>query len=336
LRNKHTLYIALLHTLIVASCTSHDGTFRLEGKFKNFNQGEFYLYSLDHGHRHIDTLRLSDGKFAFETAMADSVTFSLIFPNYSELPVFAEPGVIVKINGDATHLKAVEVHGSDANEQMTEFRLASYEKTPPEVLKAAEEFVRNNPQSPVSLYLVEKHFLQKPDADYRKVDELLGLLLKAQPENRRVQQLHSQAAVLRTTLKGAKLPAFNATDTKGNRVTAASLNGDVNVIYTWATWSVESQTMQRHLRKLRKQYGSRLQIIGVAVDNRTAEVKRQAERDSVNWSIVCDGKLWNSPILQKTAIAYLPGNLVIDRSGNILASNQKSDQLIKTIEEKLK
>ncbi len=320
----------------MASCTSHDGTFRLEGKFKNFNQGEFYLYSLDKGHRHLDTLSVVGGKFFYETAIADSATYSIIFPNYSELPIFAEPGATVTMNGDATHLKAVEVSGTDVNEQMTAFRLSANELTPPEVVKAAEQYVRDNPQSPVSLFLTEKYFLQQPNADYRRTTELLALMLKAQPSNRRLQQLHRESAAMRVTLKGAKLPAFSATDIKGNRVSAASLNGDVNVVYTWATWSMESQTMQRHLRRLSKKYGSRLQLVGVAVDTRTSEVKRQATRDSINWSIVCDGKLWRSPLLQKVAIAYLPGSIVVDRSGNVMAANQKTDELIKTIEEKLK
>lgn len=320
----------------MASCTSHDGTFRLEGKFKNFNQGDFYLYSLDHGHRRIDTLHVANGKFAFETALADTVTFSLIFPNYSEIPVFAEPGTTVKMSGDATHLKAVEVQGTKTNEQMTVFRLSANEKTPPEVLKAAEQFVRNNPQSPASLYLVEKHFLQKFDADYRLAYQLTGLMLKEHPDNRRLQLLHKQTALLRTLQKGAKLPAFSATDMKGHKISASTLNGELNIIYTWATWNFESQTMQRQLRKLRKQYGSRLQLIGVCIDTRMAEVKRQTERDSLNWSIVCDGKMWATPILQKVSMPYIPGNLVIDRSGNIVAANLKTADLQKTIEEKLK
>ena len=280
-------------------CSAPDGYFRIKGKFKNFNQGELYLYTIQKGGKgYLDTIRVMNGRFNYETPIDTPVTYSLVFPNFSEIPVFAESGVTVEVDGDASHLKEVDVSGSDNNEQMTLFRLAANELTPPEVVKSAKTFISDNPGSPVSIYLAEK---------YLPADTIV------------------------------KLPAFSDIDTNGRRVSNATMNGDVNVIYTWATWNYESQNLQRQLKKQKKTYGSRLALLAVCLDARPKpEAERILERDSISWSNVCSGQLWDTRVLRQTGIADIPGNIVTDRSGNILGRNLSAQQLQEKIESRLK
>ena len=67
----------------------------------------------------------------------DTTVLALIFPNYSELPIIAEPGHDIDIEGDASHLKATTVNGSESNELMTAFRLKVNDMMPPDVVKEA-------------------------------------------------------------------------------------------------------------------------------------------------------------------------------------------------------
>ena len=186
-----------LLTLIAVSCSSPDGRFRLEGKFKSFNQGELYIYHLDNGQSRQDTIQLYDGKFAYEISLDDTAAYAVIFPNFSEIPVFAEPGATVHMQGDASHLKAVSVTGTDLNELMTNFRLATNEQTPPQVLQAAAAFVREHPASPVSLYLVNRHFVQCTDPDYPQAFQLVDLMLRADPKNDRLRRYREQLQQLK-------------------------------------------------------------------------------------------------------------------------------------------
>ena len=55
----------ILLALIAASCSNSSDIFVLKGKFKNFNQGELYVYNLM-GRGVIDTVRLSEGKFTYD------------------------------------------------------------------------------------------------------------------------------------------------------------------------------------------------------------------------------------------------------------------------------
>ena len=109
------------------SCGVPDDRFRLEVQFKNLNQGDFYLYNYRNGTK--DTLHISDGRCTYDVEMHDTTTYVLMFPNFSELPIFAQPGSLVKMEGDASHLKETSVTGTPDNDQMTAFRLASNELT---------------------------------------------------------------------------------------------------------------------------------------------------------------------------------------------------------------
>ena len=157
-RMKRLIYIFTL-TLVLVACGSRSGYFSLEGRLLNLNQGEFYVYSPDGVFDGVDTIKVEGGRFAFETPCKESGTIMIVFPNFSEQPVFAEPGKSVSIKGDASHLKEIEIDGTAENKLMNGFRQQISKASPPEVLKYAEQFVRHNPRSAVSVYILRKYFI---------------------------------------------------------------------------------------------------------------------------------------------------------------------------------
>ena len=313
-----SFFLFLSFCLLVSACSDSDGTFRMKGKFKNFNQGELHVYSL-HGKRDIDTIKLANGKFEYEMSLKDTVLLSVIFPNFSEIPVIATPGAKIQMEGDASHLRDVEVIGTDDNRLLTTFRLQVNELTPPEALKSAAAFIKEHPSSPASQYVLNKYFLLKADADYRKANELLSLMVKAAPANRYLATLQKQVSGLKVAKKGDKLPAFSVITTDNRRFANTDLRGELNIISVWSSWNYESQSNQRQLRHYQKQYGSRLQLMGICLDGNPAECKSKIEHDSLLWPTVCDGQMWAMPIVGKLGIDVIPDNILVDRSGKIIA-----------------
>ena len=86
----------ILFTLVAVYCSTKKDTFRLEGTFKGFNQGELYIYELNGSHQ-LDTISVSKGEFRYEIPLDAPATFVLVFPNFSELPVFGTSGTKVEI-----------------------------------------------------------------------------------------------------------------------------------------------------------------------------------------------------------------------------------------------
>ena len=320
----------LLLCLLLFSCGTPNGRFRVEGRFKNLNQGEFYIYDFDHGWK--DTIAVRDGRFVYDIALRDTVTLSLLFPNYSELPIFARPGTTVKIAGDVSSLRETAITGTRDNETMTDFRQQINDLAPPKQLEAARQFIADNPKSPVSEYLLRRYFILTPPLATEtapRYDEALTLcntMLEAQPQNLRLIQLQQQLEQLQNQ-QGVRLPSFSTVDTRGRSVGNMQLKSRANVICAWASWSFDSQNILRQLWTLHKKNPTRLAIVALCLDASPSEGRRMIERDSINCPFICDGRLWQSPLVGTLGITTIPATILTDAQGNIVARNLPYNEL---------
>ena len=158
--------------MLLAACGVESDRFKLSGRFLNMNQGEFYIYSPDGFVSHIDTIRVMGGRFTYERPCDREAMLVIVFPNFSEQPIFAAPGEEVEIKADASHMKEMEVKGTEDNELMTAFRRQTAQLSPPDVKKKAEEFIVQHPASPVGMFLLRKFFIQADIPDYDKAADL--------------------------------------------------------------------------------------------------------------------------------------------------------------------
>ena len=322
-------------TLVLVSCGSDNGQFRLEGRFRNLNQGEFYVYASGPDADGIDTIRVADGRFAYEKALQNKVTLMMVFPNFTEQAIFAEPGKKVKIKGDASHLREMEISGTDDNELFTQFRLHTNEMTPPQLIKEVETFVGKHPESAVSLHLIIKYLVQGASPDYAKAYRLTALMAKAQDKGSEAEKLNRQLKNLKNGNLNASLPSFKATDLKGKKVDRSKLKAKVNVVNVWATWNYNSVAALRRLNKLQTEYKDSLAIVSINLDATTRQCEEAIKRDSLSWPIVCDTKIWKSTLLRTFGIQTM-GNLIADKSGKVIARDLTAQELEDRIRQLMK
>ena len=321
-------YVAfLLVAMLLTACGGDSGKFKLEGRLRNINQGEFWVYSTDGGIAGFDTIAVRNGRFSYEIELRSPSTLVVVFPNYSEQPVFAEPGENVHIKGDATHLKEMIIEGTDDNEYMTELRMELNETAPPDVSKVVSAYIREHLESPTSIYLLNRYFLLTRTPDYQQALKLVDLMLKERPDNGELIELQKQLKALQGGALKSKLPAFTATDVKGGKVTEKALKAKLNVVSVWASWSYSSTDQQRRLKTLKDKYGDKLGIVSICIDGRPADCKQRVQRDSLKWSTVCDGRMWNTPLLAKFGLGDVPANLIIDEKGVVIERNLQPQKL---------
>lgn len=326
----------LLPLLLFSACGPDSGRFRLEGRFRHLNQGEFYVYQLDGASAKLDTIKVADGRFSYEADVADRATYVMLFPNFSEQVVFAQSGKTVKVEGDASHLKEMKITGTDDNELMGRFREAAGRLTPPEAVKEAARFVEDHPASPVSYYLVRRYFLHAEQPSYAEASRLLALMLKSNPQNALADRLKRRVDALKAAAVGQRLPSFSATDVNGKSTGNIHLKARVNIINFWATWNQNSQNLQVQIKKLRKQHGADVAALGVCLDASKSHCVKAIERDSITWPNVCDGEMWDSPLMSLLGVASVPANIVVDKDGKVVARNLNSDRLKEKVEAMLK
>ena len=122
-------------------CTGHPNEVRLEGEFEHLEQGEFLIYSTDEELDRLDTLHIQDGCFSYTLPALQTATLHILYPNQSELVVFANPGADILVKGDAQNLSEVEVSGSEDNERYTEFRQETNGKSAKEAKGIARNYI---------------------------------------------------------------------------------------------------------------------------------------------------------------------------------------------------
>lgn len=309
------IVLFLLLVLILISCGTRSGHFKMEGRFLHMNQGELYVYSPDGGIDGLDTIKIEAGRFAYEIPCSKPATLVIIFPNYSVQPIFAESGGSVEVKADASHLKEMEVKGTDDNELMTKFRKQIANSSPPDELKYAIQFIKDHPESTVSVYLLNRYLIQTETPDYKQAANLLKILLKEQPGNVTLGRLQRQISGLGTLRVGDKLPNFTAKDVNGKLINNTTLANQTIIISTWAAWSYESLDFQRALNDAVK--AGKIAALGISVDANPKEVRQALKNDDITFPNVCDGKMLSTPLLKTFGLTTVPDNIVV-RNGKII------------------
>ena len=320
-------FVAATLALLLAACGVDGKRFRVEGRFLNLNRGEFYVYSTNGLIDGIDTVKLEGGRFTYDIPCEREGTLVMVFPNFSEQPIFAQPGKSVDIEGDASHWKELTVKGTKDNKLMNQFREAIVNASPPQVAKIAAMFAADNPTSLVSVYLVRRYFITTPTPNYKEAERLVKLLLAQQPKNGELNHMQTLISRLAKTSVGAPLPAFQARSTKGEKVSQQPYNkASVAVFNVWSTTNMQSMEIQRMLKQKVRDSKGKLQVVSLCVDPILRECNDVLQRDSISWPNICDGAMFEGDVAKKLGIYTVPFNILL-KNGKIIARDLDNNQL---------
>ncbi len=198
------------------SCTGHPKEVRIEGEFANIEQGEFLIYSTDEALDRLDTLRIQNGTFFYKLPTSIPATLHILYPNRSELVVFATPGADIFVKGDAQNLSEVEVSGSEDNECYTNFRKETIGKSAAETKSIAHDYILQYPTLAMSQYLFTTYFLCDTDTPVPVATELYDSLCRACPDDLALSKLSTHVRALGKIRVGNLLPDFALTLTPGH------------------------------------------------------------------------------------------------------------------------
>ena len=365
----------LVAALVCTSCGTDSRHFRIDGRLLHLNQGEFYVYSPDGTINGLDTIKVQAGRFSYEVACDRPMTLMIVFPNFTEQPVFAQPGKSVDLKGDASHLKEMTVKGTEDNELMNKFREMIHNAAPPEMKKCAQLFVEDHPESRVGAYLVDRYFIHDANPDTKTAVRLVDLMIEKQPDNGYLKRQKRQLTASFVAAKGADIPNVLGTTVDGKTIGRVQLTkAPVTVVCALATWKYESMSQFRRLAAYAASQQGRVAVVGVSIDASPSLVRSQlasqigisdsssglafgpssglasgsssgpasasaqgssSSRSSSTCYVVCDGKMVESPFFTRLGLTGVPDNIVI-KNGRIAAAHLTDNQLTEFIKEKQK
>ena len=223
---------------------------KIRGRFAHLEQGEFFIYSSQGGTSTLDTLHIQDGEFTYTADIDGPAVMQVLYPNYSQLALFVSPGDDIKLKGDAQHLNAVEVTGSEDNEIYTKFRQEADGKTPKEQLALVRQYVLQHPTLVVSRYMFEQHYLLSDNSSGREAREIYDSLRRACPQDVDLIRLSGAVQAHGKLAPGSKLPDFKLYTRpsqipggpKADTICRSDYKNKYLIITFWAGWKSGSQS----------------------------------------------------------------------------------------------
>ncbi len=285
LLSKTSFFILLFFLFLFSSCGSDHEHFSVDGRLLNVNTAEFLVYSPDGAISGIDTIRVQGGRFTYERTIFNEGTIVVVFPNFKQIPIFVKPRADISFDGSAAKLKEVEVTGTEENDEFTKWRLNTNELSPEELQKQAKKYIKENPNTLISLWL---------------------------------QRQYVPAKI--TCSVGDKLPAFSAKDINGKTISSSTLMKGNSLILVWASWNYDSQSMLRqandktsYIYKVKEDGKEKISfdhIISICLDADIKKCRRILKQcNAENVPTICDGKMMDGNIVKTLGINNIPDNI---------------------------
>lgn len=308
----------LCMSLLLIACGPGKDRMRFEGKLDNINDAEFYIYSEDGAFDGIDTVRITDGKFTYERKLTTPTVLTLLYPNFSQSYIVGEPGHTIKLKGDASKISEATISGTEQNELLSDFRQKHSKDVATNQRLAAAQFVRENANTLAAVAVFRMYFANKQNPDATTALQLLDVLKKAQPKERAVSYLDSFFRPIFENGEGQLLPTFTAETLDGKKVSSADYRGKNLVIACVGTWQSDSRPLLVQLRRKLKTLNGKWQCLVVSLDVDHAVLRSNLKTDSINYPVICDRQAFDSPLVNKLGLHYVPSLMLINAQGRII------------------
>lgn len=316
---------------LIFSCNSFKGeAYSIHGSINGVSNGKIYLQKFRN--KIFETSDSSDivaGNFKF----SGSVKFPELYAMQVEgsdksLPFFIENSSIT-VTIDTSRIDSFKITGSAANDLF-----AAYKSTP-EAKFDIHQFIMNHPGSTVAAYILYRDFsYQLSTKDLEKYTRMFD---KAISESAYITSLNELIALLKKVEIGAQAPDFTLPDTEGKMVSLYSFHGNYILLDFWASWCPYCREENPNVVKAYARFRDKgLTIVGISLDKKKESWLKAIEDDKLSWNHLSSLTKWDNPAVRTYGIRGIPSNVLIDKSGKIIAKNLMGEKLIATLDSVMK
>lgn len=333
------IYLAYFLLVILSACGSKQtNSVSLSGEIKGLGNDTLYIYGTDKLYNRMDTLIVKEDKFSATLTTDTLVATWLQFSDGTEYPLYLNKGDKIKISGSKAALSSLEITGNRPNEDLTAFQkdLKGLGKPSEKILEQkAEAFINSHHSSLVSIYLLEKYFVQKPQPDFALIKKLTDRMTGELKDRPSIDELLNRIQEEEKVSVGNTVPYFHLRNAKGKDVSRSDFKDKYLLVHFWASWDQPSMETNAALRRIYKkeQKNKDFALWGISLDLDEKKWKEAIKEDTLSWEQTCDFSGWNTEAVKQLAIQALPSNVLLSPTGKIEGKNMSAEALEKKIKE---
>lgn len=331
-RKYASVATVLLAFACLTSCSSDDHRFRIKGQFDGMPSGQLLIYNLSDETAGLDTIYIENGGFAYGGTVKDLTPYILVFPNALEQVIFVGGGDDIRYTASANDLKNYRVDGNESNELMNKFRKETEKMSGTEVRDKAHQYITDNAESPVAIYLFERYFVQDDTTPLSTLKKIIKQLKKVNPDKGYLMSVNNKIKQMEAGQVGKTVPDLQLKSKSKRDVHLRDDKCKYTTVIYWASWMPDQYGYLSALSSISRQFSSKgVRFISVSLDTEIYKWKDFIREDSVACEHCCDGYAWDSPAVARLGVTSVPTYLLVDNKHKIVARGEELAELRKKL-----
>jgi thiol-disulfide isomerase/thioredoxin len=347
-------------------------TFKIIGQLKNLQAARVYLIYVSDDKQILDSATVTNGAYLFTGSITEASPATLldVSPRSRPAPRDISRIYLGPESFSVTHIDSFSntvVTGSAINRDYQDITAAEkpYEQREMTMLPAYQAarqakdettvrtietqvkviekglvdtvyapFVRQHPQSPVALYVLQLYAKSDPDAPV--LQSLFDGLSPAVKGSAGGMAFAEKMAIAAKTNIGAIAMDFMQNDTLDKPVSLSAFRGRYVLLDFWASWCGPCRMENPAVVSAYAKYHPKgFEILSVSLDRQGDKDKwlQAIHADKLAWTHVSDLRFWQNAAAVQYGVRAIPQNFLIDPQGKIIAKGLRGDELEKKLSE---
>lgn len=332
--------------------------FIIQGNLQGIPTGTAYLTYEFNYKDHTDSAVIQDGRFTMKGQLPEPLLCTLRVTGSQQIRIFFVENKTMQVTGTITKLFDAQVSGSveqdtwngfnkvqrevigakvtevrkrprdSSSHKMSASDLADIDMVKDSVMRS---FVTAHANSIATARIIYEMYIMYPD--YPRAGALYALLNNKIKNCNYARRIHQNINATDKTTIGAIAPGFTLPDTTGKMISLANYRGQYVLVDFWASWCGPCRKENPYLVKAYNRFHAKgFEIISISIDGNKAAWCNAIQTDGLPWIHVSDLKAGQGPVPDEYGVKSIPKNVLIDKTGKIIARNLRGEELEKKLE----